>query len=94
MRRTSYCILRERYREPPVCDGAGFFVCGELSVTGETPLDERSRVVRDGVEIINLQAGYESNQFRGQLFVESLTEKRFPSGLGFSRTFYLKMQIV
>ena len=61
----------------------GFFVRGELSVTGDTPLDERSRAVRDTVGVVNLQAGYERDRFRLQLFVENLTDERYPSGLGF-----------
>ena len=63
--------------------GGGFFVRGEVSITGETPLEERSRVVRDRVEVVNLQAGYERENYRLQLFVENLTDERYASGLGF-----------
>ncbi|MXW73878.1 MAG: TonB-dependent receptor plug domain-containing protein [Gammaproteobacteria bacterium] len=63
--------------------GGGYFLRGELSVTGETPLEERSRVLRDRVNVVNLQAGYEGDKYRLQLFVENLTDERYPSGLGF-----------
>lgn len=62
---------------------SGFFVRGELSVTGDTPLDERSRAVRDTVPVVNLQAGYERERLRLQLFVENLTDERYQSGLAF-----------
>lgn len=61
----------------------GFFARAELSMTGDTPLEERSRVMRDSVQVVNLQAGYERERFRLQLFVENLTDERYPSGLGF-----------
>ena len=63
--------------------GGGFFVRGEVSITGETPLEERARVVRDRVQVVNLQAGYERENYRLQLFVENLTDERYASGLGF-----------
>ncbi len=62
---------------------SGFFVRGELSVTGDTPLDERNRAVRDTVAVVNLQAGYERDRLRVQWFVENLTDERYPSGLAF-----------
>ncbi|MEM9314756.1 MAG: TonB-dependent receptor, partial [Pseudomonadota bacterium] len=61
----------------------GLFLRGELSLTGETPLDERGLATRDSVAVVNLQAGYEGERYAVRLFAENLTNERLESGLAF-----------
>ncbi len=61
----------------------GFFARGELSYIGETPLDERSNAVRDGVALWNAQIGYEAERYSVRLFAENLSNERLESGLAF-----------
>ncbi|MCG8443180.1 MAG: TonB-dependent receptor, partial [Caulobacterales bacterium] len=63
--------------------GAGLFVRGEVSLTGETPLDERSLAVRDAAAVVNLQAGYEGEKYALRVFAENVTNERLESGLAF-----------
>ena len=60
---------------------AGFFVRGELSLTGETPLEERNLAVREAQTLLNLQAGYEGEKYSVRLFAENATDERIPNGL-------------
>ena len=62
---------------------SGFFARGELSYIGETPLDERSNAVRDGVALWNAQIGYEAERYSVRLFAENLSNERLESGLAF-----------
>ncbi len=61
----------------------GFFARGELSYIGDTPLDERSNAVRDGVALWNAQIGYEAERYSVRLFAENLSNERMESGLAF-----------
>ncbi|MEM7431042.1 MAG: TonB-dependent receptor [Pseudomonadota bacterium] len=61
----------------------GFFVRGELSYIGETPLDERANAVRDAVTLLNAQMGYEGERYSVRLFAENLADERLESGLAF-----------
>ncbi|MEM7503773.1 MAG: TonB-dependent receptor [Pseudomonadota bacterium] len=61
----------------------GFFARGEFSYIGDTPLDERSNAVRDGVGQWNAQVGYEAERYSIRLFGENLTDERLESGLAF-----------
>lgn len=67
-----------RYQHP-----SGFFGRAELSATGRTPLDERSRFIRGAVGIVNLQAGYENERFSIRAFADNITNSRIESGLAF-----------
>ena len=61
----------------------GIFGRGEVSLTGRTPLDERSNAVQGSVAVINLQAGYEGERYAIRFFAENLTNRRIFSGLAF-----------
>ncbi|MEM8936819.1 MAG: TonB-dependent receptor [Pseudomonadota bacterium] len=61
----------------------GFFARGEVSFTGDMPLDERSSAVQEAVAVMGLQAGYEGDRYSVRLFVENLTNERIFSGLTF-----------
>lgn len=61
----------------------GFFARGEVSFTGETPLDERSRAVRDSVAVFNLYAGYDWDHYSLLFFGENLFDERIETGLAF-----------
>ena len=61
----------------------GLFFRAELNLTGDKPLDERSRAVRDTVAIVNLQAGYGGDAYSLWLFADNLTNERVESGLAF-----------
>ncbi len=62
---------------------SGLFLRGEISLTGDTPLDERSLTTRDSVAVFNLQAGYEGERYALRFFAENLTNERLESGLAF-----------
>ncbi|MEM1187804.1 MAG: TonB-dependent receptor [Pseudomonadota bacterium] len=65
---------------------SGFFCRGELSRTGDTPLNERASSVQESVTVVNLQAGYEGDAFSLRLFAENLTDERVFTGLAFPNT--------
>ena len=60
----------------------GFFCRGELSLTGDIPLNERATAVQENVAVVNLQAGYEGKTYAVRLFAENLTDERIFTGLG------------
>lgn len=62
---------------------SGFFGRAELSATGKTALDERSRFIRGAVGIVNLQAGYEGERFSIRAFADNLANRRVETGLAF-----------
>ncbi len=59
----------------------GFFCRGELSFTGDIPLNERATATQESVMEVNLQAGYEGETFSVRLFGENLTDERIFTGL-------------
>ena len=60
-----------------------FFARGEVHITGKTPLEERSRAVRDTFAVLNLYAGYEWDRYSFLFFAENLTNQRIESGLAY-----------
>lgn len=83
--------LAVRYQLP-----SGWFVRGEASLLGDTPLDEGRRqgfdadalAVQEAVAILGLQVGYDAFPFSARLFVENLTDERRISGAAFPNAFF------
>ncbi|MEM8985071.1 MAG: hypothetical protein AAGC71_18830, partial [Pseudomonadota bacterium] len=83
--------------------GSGFYTRAEAILTGDMPLEFRSReldpltgrAIQDAVSRFNLFLGYDGDTYSVKLFAENITNERVASGLafpnltfGFDGTFY------
>lgn len=74
----------------------GWFIRGDATLLGDTPLDEGRRqgfdanaiAVQDAVAMYGLQVGYNAFPFSARLFVENLTNERRISGAAFPNAFF------